>query len=143
MISLQHKDKMNDKDCKDFYALFAHFQPNARRLVLEGSENCLKSEVTPGPPLNFGQPNATVASAHLCQAIAKTFPNLEMCRQGGRALYDDEEFDAEASVVIAKSGTKMPAARTSQAGTMAWMGQEAVRRAGMKMRPLVCGLKKA
>jgi len=142
MMPSMHKKEMNDRDFRYFYSLVASSQPNARRLVLEGSENCLKSEVTPGPPLNFGQPNATVASAHLCQAIANMFPEIEMCRQGGRALYDDEEFDAEALVVIAKSGTKMPAARTSQAGTMAWMGQEAARRAGMKTRPLVCGVKK-
>lgn len=134
--------QMNDKDVRDFYSLVANTQPNVRMLVLEGSENCLKSEVTPGPPLDFSQPNAPVASAHLCYAIAKMFPEMEMCRQGGRALYDDEEFDAEASVVIEKSGTKMPVARTSNAGTMAWMGQEAVRRASMKTRPLVCGVKK-
>lgn len=142
MIPSMHKEKMNDKDYKDFYSLVASSQPNAKKLVLEGSENCLKSEVMPGPPLNFGEQNATVASAHLCRAIAIMFPEIEMCRQGGRALYDDEEFDAEALAVIAKSGKKMQAARTNDAGTMAWMGQEAVRRSSMKTRPLVCGVKK-
>merc|ERR1719183_2186791 len=141
------KEKMNDKDFRDYYcSLIPQCQPNITKVVLEGSENCMKSEVRPGPPLNFGQPTATVVSAHLCQAIAKTLhalnPEIKMCRQGGRALYADEEFDAEALVVIAKSGKRMPAAGTSDAGTMAWMGQEAVRRAGMKTRPLVCGVKK-
>jgi hypothetical protein len=146
MKSMMLKEELNDKDFRDFYSLVAKAQPRVRRLILEGSENCLKSEVTPGPPLNFGEPNATIASAHLCLAIAIFLrmlnPEIKMCRQGGRALYSDEDFDAEASIVIAKCGVKMPAARTNQAGTMAWMGQEAVRRAGMKTRPLVCGIAK-
>merc|ERR1719263_296944 len=133
---------MNDKDFRDFYTLVALPHLKAKRLVLEGSENCLKSEVTPGPPLDFDQKIATVASAHLVRAIAMKFPEMEMCRQGGRALYHDEEFDADASVVIAKSGKKMELARKNDAGTMAWMGQEAVRRAGMKTRTMVCGVKK-
>lgn len=141
------KEKLDDRNYRDFYAfLVPKAQPKVKRVVLEGSENCLKSEQTPGPPLNFGQPKATMASAHLCKAIAKALraqnPEIKMCRQGGRALYADEEFDAEASAVIAKSGKALAAARAGDAGTMAWMGQEAVRRAAMRMRPLVCGVQK-
>jgi len=141
------KEKFNCMDFKDYYCSFVpKIQPKVKMVVLEGSENCLKSEVSPGPPLNFGEPKATIASAHLVQAAAKALramnPDLKMCRQGGRALYPDEEFDADASAVIAKSGKKLAAARTNDAGTMAWMGQEAVRRASLKVRPLVCGVKK-
>jgi len=116
---------------------------------MEGSENCLKSEVSPGPPLNFGEPKATTASAHVYQVAARALQTtqpegqeFEMYHQGGRALYADEDFDEEASAVIAKSTKPMPAARTGDAGTMAWMGVEAVRRAGMQSRLPVCGVVK-
>jgi len=141
------KKETNDKDFKDYYcSLLPKAQPNINRVVFEGSENCLKSEVNPGPPLDFGQPKATVASLHLCQAAAKALramnPDMQMCRQGGRALYPGEEFDPEASIAIAKTGKKSSAAIV-EAGTMAWMGQEGARRAAMKVRTLVCGVRKA
>lgn len=141
------KEKTKDNDFKDYYcSLVPKAQPKPKIVVFEGSENCIKSEVKPGPPLNFKEPKATVASLHLCQAAAKVLSGLnkdvQLCRQGGRGLYDDEEFDPEATMVIAKTGKDMSAARTDQAGTMAWMGQEGVRRAAMKLRPIVCGVRK-
>jgi len=141
------KEKTNDRDFKDYYcSLLPKTQPKIKMVVLEGSENCLKSEKTPGPPLNFGQPSATIASAHLCQVIAKALralnPEIKICRQGGRALYEDEDFDEEASAIILKSGKNLSAARTGDAGTVAWTGQEGVRRAAMRVRPLVFGVKK-
>jgi len=144
------KEKTNPFDVVDYYGdIVPTHQSGVRLLVMEGSENCLKSEISPGPPLNFGEPKATTASAHVYQAAAramqKTQPEgqvFEMYHQGGRALYADEDFDAEASEVIAKSTKPMAAARTGDAGTMAWMGVEAVRRAGMQARLPVCGVMK-
>ena len=111
---------------------------------MEGSENCLKSEVKPGPPLAFDKPQATTASAHVYQAAAKALraqnADLRILHQGGRALYDDEEFDEDASAVIHKLGKPMSDARTRDAGTIAWIGDEAKRRASMKMRPLASGV---
>jgi len=66
-------------------------------------------------------------------------PNLQMLHQGGRALYDDEEFDEDARAVIQNLGKQLPPAR-KEAGTMAWLGDEAKRRAAMKVRPLACGV---
>jgi len=115
---------------------------------MEGSENCLKSEVQ-GAPLNFSEPGATVASAHVYQAAARAMranqpegQSFQMLHQGGRALYEDEHFDEDACAVIEASGKPMPAARAGDAGTLAWIGSEAVRRAAMQQRPLVCGIKK-
>lgn len=144
------KEKTNPFDVVDYYGdIVPTHQSGVRLLVMEGSENCLKSEISPGPPLNFGEPKATTASAHVYQAAAramqKTQPEgqvFEMYHQGGRALYADEDFDAEASEVIAKSTKPMAAARTGDAGTMAWMGVEAVRRAGLQARLPVCGVMK-
>jgi len=144
------KEKTNPFDVVDYYGdIVPTHQSGVRLLVMEGSENCLKSEISPGPPLNFGEPKATTASAHVYQAAAramqKTQPEgqvFEMYHQGGRALYADEDFDAEASEVIAKSTKPMAAARTGDAGTMAWMGIEAVRRAGLQARLPVCGVMK-
>jgi len=65
-----------------------------------------------------------------------------MFHQGGRALYADEDFDEDTCAVIAACGKAMAAARTNDAGTAAWMGQEALRRASMQVRPLVCGVVK-
>jgi len=141
------KERLNPFDVLDFYgSLVPKHQSGARVLVMEGSENCLKSEI-PGPPFNFGEPKATTASAHVYQAAARTLcaslpvgESLQMLHQGGRALYDDEVFDEDARAVIAACGKQMSAARAGDAGTMAWIGSEAVRRAAMQQRPLVCGV---
>jgi len=143
------KDQVNPFDMVDFYgSLVQKHQHGARVLVMEGSENCLKSEIQ-GPPFNFSEPKATIASAHVYQAAARSLcasqpegQSLQMLHQGGRALYDDEDFDEDACAVIAASGKQMAVARTGDAGTMAWIGAEAVRRAAMQQRPLVCGLMK-
>jgi len=143
------KEKANAFDIVDYYgSIVPKHQGGARILVMEGSENCLKSEAS-GPPLTFGEPGATTASAHVYQAAARAMhakqpkdQRFQMLHQGGRALYADEDFDEDACAVIAASGQPMAAARTVHAGTMAWMGQEAVRRAEMQTRPRVCGLVK-
>jgi len=142
------KEKTNDKDFKDYYcSLVPNTQPEIKMVVFEGGENCVKSEVSPGPPLNYGEPKATVASLHLCQAAARALlamnPKIRFCRQGGRALYANEEFDQEASMVLAKLGKNMQAARTTDVGTFGWMGQEGVRRAAMSVRSRACGVTKA
>jgi len=149
-IEKVEKEKTNPFDVQDYYGnIVPTHQPGVKLLVMEGSENCLKSEVSPGPPLNFSEPKATTASAHVYQAAAramqKTQPEgqvFEMYHQGGRALYADEDFDPQASEVIQKSTKPMAAARTGDAGTMAWMGVEAVRRAGLQQRLPVCGVVK-
>lgn len=143
------KEKTNDNNFMEYYcSLVPRHQPGARILIMEGSENCLKSEVNPGPPLKFDEP-ATIASAHVYQAAARAMREMqpegqifEMYHQGGRALYADEDFDEEMHAVIVASGKPMGSARTNDAGTLAWMGQEAVRRAEMQVRPLVCGVKR-
>merc|ERR1712070_1341925 len=143
------KERVNPFDLVDYYgSIVPKHQSGARVLIMEGSENCLKSEIQ-GPPLNFGEPKATIASAHVYQAAARTLcasqpegQSLQMLHQGGRALYDDEDFDEDACAVIAASGKQMAAARTGDAGTFSFIGSEAVRRASMKQRPLVCGVKK-
>jgi hypothetical protein len=143
------KERANPNDLVDYYGLIVpKHQSGARILIMEGSENCLKSEVQ-GPPLNFGEPNAAVASAHVYQAAARALcanksegQPVQMLHQGGRALYDDEDFDEDAHAVIEACGKKIEAARTSDAGTIAWIGTEAVRRAAMQQRPLVCGIAK-
>jgi len=143
------KERDNSFDLVDYYgSIVPKHQNGARVLVMEGSENCLKSEM-PGPPLNFGEPKATLASAHVYQAAARALcasqpegQSFQMLHQGGRALYDDEDFDEEARAVIEGSGKRMEAARTGDAGTMAWIGSEAVRRAAMQQRPSVCGIVK-
>merc|ERR1712070_411142 len=98
---------------------------------------------------NFGEPRATIASAHVYQAAARALcacqpvgQSFQMLHQGGRALYHDEVFDEDACAVIEACGKQMAAARTNDAGTMAWIGSEAVRRAAMQQRPLVCGIMK-
>merc|ERR1712100_477144 len=98
---------------------------------------------------NFGEPGATTASAHVYQVAAKAMlahqpegQTFQMLHQGGRALYADEDFDEEASAVIAACGKSMAAARANDAGTMAWIGQEAVRRLDMRTRLPICGVKK-
>jgi len=143
------KEKANAFDIVDYYgSIVPKHQGGARILVMEGSENCMKSEVS-GPPLNFGEPGATTASAHVYQAAARAIcanqpedQEFQMLHQGGRALYADEDFDEDACAVVAASGQPIAAARTVHAGTMAWMGQEAVRRAEMQTRPRVCGVVK-
>lgn len=144
------KEKTNSFDVVDYYGVIVpKYQSGVEFLVMEGSENCLKAEVSPGPPLDFGKPGATTASAHVYQAAARAMratqpagQQFKMFHQGGRALYEDEDFDAEACAVIAASGKPMQAARTGDAGTMAWMGDEAKRRAEMQARPYVSGLVK-
>jgi len=143
------KERLNAFDMVDFYgSLVPKHQSGARVLVMEGSENCLKSEMQ-GPPLNFSEPRATTASAHVYQLAARTLranlpagESLQMLHQGGRALYDDEVFDEDACAVIAACGKQMSAARAGDAGTMAWIGTEAVRRSSMQQRPMVCGIAK-
>jgi len=134
------KAQINNMDFKDYYCALPETQPHITKLVMEGSENCLKSVVTPGPPLTFDEPAGPVASAHVYQAAAKALPNVRILHQGGRALYDDEDFDEEAISVITGLKKPMAAARKGDAGTMAWIGSEAKRRAAMKTRPLTCGV---
>merc|ERR1740117_1704217 len=144
------KEKPNAFNLMDYYcSIVPQYQNGVKILIMEGSENCLKSEVSPGPPLNFGEPKATTASAHVYRAAAMAMRAAQpegqvflMYHQGGRALYADEVFDDDASAVIATSGKPMAAARAGDAGTMAWMGQEAVRRSEMRARPFVCGVVK-
>jgi len=143
------KERVNAFDLVDFYGqLVRENQSGAKFLIMEGSENCLKSDAQ-GPPLNFSEPKATLASAHVYQAAARTVlesqpegQTLHMLHQGGRALYADEDFDEDAQAVIQASGKRMEAARAGDAGTMAWIGSEAVRRSAMQQRPLVCGVMK-
>merc|ERR1719183_839340 len=135
------KERINAFDMVDFYGqLVPKHQNSAQVIVMEGSENCLKSEVQ-GPPFNFSEPKATIASAHVYQAAARTLcasqpegQSLQMLHQGGRALYDDEEFDEDAIAVIQACEKPMGAARTGDSGTISWMGSEAVRRAAMQQR---------
>jgi len=148
-IEFSDKEKADAFNVMDYYgSIVPKYQSHAKILIMEGSENCLKSEV-PGPPLNFQEPRATTASAFVYQVAARAMranqPDgqvFEMFHQGGRALYADEDFDDEACAVVAASGQPMTAARTVHAGTIAWVGQEAVRRAAMQTRPQVCGLVK-
>merc|ERR1711988_1472651 len=143
------KERLNAFDMLDFYgAIVPDHQSGARVLVMEGSENCLKSEIQ-GPPLNFGERRATTASAHVYQLAARSLcanlpegETLQMLHQGGRALYDCEVFDVDACAVISACGKQMSAARAGDAGTISWIGTEAVRRVAMKQRPLVCGVAK-
>merc|ERR1712139_667771 len=132
------KERVNPFDISDFYgSIVPKHQSGARVLVMEGSENCLKSEIQ-GPPFNFAEPKATTASAHVYQAAARTLcaslpkgESLQMLHQGGRALYEGEVFDEDACAVIAACGKQMSTAHGGDAGTMAWIGSEAVRRAAM------------
>ena len=142
------KPKPQAFDILDYYGqLVPKLQPNSRVLVMEGSENCLKSEVSPGPPLNFGEPLATLASAHVYKAVALTLSSMagegytaRLVHQGGRALYAHEVFDSAAQQVITALNKSMPAARAGDAGTMSWIGTEAVRRAALQTRKLVCAI---
>lgn len=144
------KERANPFNIEDFYgSIVLPHQSGSQVLIMEGAENCLKSEVQ-GPPFNFKQPQATTASAHVYQGAARTLlasqrkeESFQMLHQGGRALYKDEDFDEDACAVIEASEKQMAAARAGEAGTMAWMGLEAVRRAAMVQRPLVCGIIKS
>jgi hypothetical protein len=149
LVTSQGRHPANPNDFLDYYgSIVPEHQSGARIFIMEGSENCLKSEIQ-GPPLNFGEASATVATAHVYQAAARALcankpvgQPLQMLHQGGRALYDDEDFDEDARAVIEACGKRMEAARSNEAGTMAWIGSEAVRRAAMQQRPLVCGIVK-
>jgi len=142
-MAVIEKAQINDMNFKDYYCSLVPKMKGVKKLIMEGSENCLKTEVHQGPPLNFDEPRATIASAHVYQAAARAMvaqiPNLQMLHQGGRALYDDEEFDEDARNVIQNLGKQLALAR-KEAGTMAWLGDEAKRRATMKLRPLACGV---
>merc|ERR1712070_1034927 len=147
-VEVVKKEKLNDMDFRDYHcSLVPTVQPCISKMVFEGSENCMKSTVSPGPPLTFDNAQATTASVHVYQTAAKIQglqnPGLQMVHQGGRALYDDEEFDDDVLALLRNLG-KDPSgsARKGDAGTMAWMGSEATRRANMKTRPLVCGVTK-
>jgi len=148
-VPFLEKEQANALDVVDYYgSIVPKHQGDVKFLIMEGSENCLKSEAA-GPPLNFADPRATTASAHVYQVAARAMranqPEgqvLQMLHQGGRALYADEDFDEEARAVIVTSGQSLESARTVHAGTMAWMGQEAVRRAEMQTRLQVCGVVK-
>jgi hypothetical protein len=143
------KEAAKPFDMMDYYcSIVPKHQSGVQTLFMEGSENCTKSE-NPGPPLNFSEPKATTASAQVYRAAALALrasqPEgqvFQMFHQGGRALYEDEVFDEDACAMIEASGKPMAVARTSDAGTMAWMGQEAMRRALMRARPLVSGIVK-
>jgi len=140
------KEHVNNMDFKDFHcSIVPKMQPHIKKLVMEGSENCLKSEMK-GPPLNFDHPQATLATAHVYQAAARALrsrePNARMFQQGGRALYENEVFDEATNEIIQSLGMQMVAARKGHAGTLAWVGDEAQRRATLKVRPLVCGVVK-
>jgi hypothetical protein len=145
MVGNIKKEQLNDMDFRDYHcSLVTTVQPCITKMIFEGSENCMKSTVSPGPPLNFGNAQATTASAHVHQTAAKTQslqnPSLQMLHQGGRALYDDEDFDENVLALLRNLGKEAGSARTGDAGTMAWMGEEAKRRANMKTRALVCGV---
>jgi len=152
-LAFVDKEKTNPFDVVDFYGVIVpKYQSGVEYLVMEGSENCLKTKAgVAGSPLDFKTPGATIATAHVYQAAARALratqpegqqSRLKMVHQGGRGLYEDEDFDAEACAVIAATGKAMQLARTGDAGTMAWMGDEAKRRAEMQTRPLVSGLVK-
>jgi len=143
-MSAVNKEHGNHMDFKDFYKVIVpKMQPCIKTLIMEGSENCLKSE-TKGPPLNFDEPKATLATAHVYQAAARALtvmePSIRMFQQGGRALYEWEDFDASTCELIQSLGIQMAMARRGHAGTLAWVGDEASRRAALKVRPLVCGV---
>merc|ERR1712159_404692 len=85
-----------------FYSSFIRkAMPKVSFLVMEGSENCMKSELQPGqkgPPVNFSEPRATLATALVYKAAASILdiskkPGFQMMQQGGRALYEGELFD--------------------------------------------------
>jgi len=147
-VPFVEKEGANPMNYMDYYGtIVPKHQAGVEYLIMEGSENCMKAEVTPGPPLNFAEPRATTATAHVYKVAAMSLrarqpegQELKMYHQGGRALYADEDFDEDAIAVIAATGKAMPAARAGDAGTMAWMGDEAVRRESMKSRLPVCGV---
>lgn len=140
------KEAAKPFDIMDYYcSIVPKHQSGVQILVMEGSENCMKSE-NPGPPLQFNDA-VTTASAHVYLAAAIALrasqpegQTFQMFHQGGRALYEDEEFDEDACAMIKASGKSMELARKSDVGTFSWMGCEAVRRAAMQARPLVCGI---
>jgi len=147
-VPFTEKEQANAFDVVDYYGFIVpKYQGDVTFLVMEGSENCLKSEV--GPALSFSEPKATTASAYVYQVAARAMranqPEgqvFQMLHQGGRGLYPDEDFDEDTHAVIASSGVSPASARTAQAGTMAWMGQEAARRAETQKRLQVCGVVK-
>lgn len=131
-----------------FYGSFIRkSMPNVSFLVMEGSENCMKSDLQPGqkgPPVNFSEPRATVATALVYKAAATILevsnkPGFRMIQQGGRALYDGEVFDDTVKAMVEACGKPMDAARR-EAGTMAWMGSLAPIHAARKIRSHVCGV---
>jgi len=145
-LAFVDKEHVNNMDFKDYHcSILPKLQPNIMKLVMEGSENCVKSEEK-GPPLSFDHPLATLATAHVYQVAARALrsrePAARMFQQGGRALYEDEDFDEATKEIIRSLGVSMPAARKGHAGTFAWIGDEAHRRATLQVRTLVCGVVK-
>lgn len=131
-----------------FYASFIRTTvPKASVLVMEGSENGMKSDLQPGqkgPPLNFSEPMATQATALVYKAAASILEasnreGFQMMQQGGRALYGDELFDEGVTAMVEACGKPIEAARR-EAGTMAWTGSLAPLHASRKTRSLVCGV---
>merc|ERR1719223_2353778 len=61
-----------------------------------------------GPPLSFDHPLATLATAHVYQVAARALrsrePAARMFQQGGRALYEDEDFDEATKEIIRSLG---------------------------------------
>jgi len=143
-VTFVDKEHVNNMDFKDYYcSILPKLQARIRKLVMEGSENCMKSEEK-GPPLSFDHPLATLATAHVYQLAARSIrsrePTARMFQQGGRALYEDEDFDEPTKENIRSLGVPMAAARKGHAGTFAWIGSEAHRRAMLRVRTLVCGV---
>lgn len=135
----------NPMDVFDYYGtILPKLMCGIDSIVMEGSENCSKSEVSPGPPLIFSEPNATLASAHVYKtaalAMQKLSPSFTMFQQGGRALYDGEDFDEDLQAIVAATARDSKAARTSDAGTIAWTGDQAIARFAKRSRPAVCGI---
>jgi len=144
-VAFVDKEHVNNMDFKDYHcSILPKLQPHVRKLVMEGSENCLKSEEK--GPLSFDHPLATLATAHVYQVAARAMrsrePTARMFQQGGRALYEDEDFDEATKENIRSLGVPMPAARKGHAGTFAWIGDEAYRRAILQVRTRVCGVVK-
>ena len=74
-IPIVEKERADPFDALDYYgAIVPGHQRELSVVVLEGSENCLKSEAA-GPPLNFTEPGATTAPAHVYRAADRDAKN--------------------------------------------------------------------
>jgi len=121
-MAVLEKAQINDMIFKDYYCSWVPKKKGVKKLIMEGSENCLKAEVHQGPPLNFDEPRVTIVSAHVYQGSSK-----------GNGCADPKPPD------IQNLGKQLALAR-KEAGTMAWLGDEAKRRETMKVRPMACGV---